>query len=124
MRLPRARGLGPALAATLKATLLFPADDARLERSRTERAYLGQPTGPVADALQMALDDGRVVRDFVGYSDTRLSELQAALRAHLKLAADAPMWPDFEEGWKVSRVLDAIALSHREGRWLNVNDIV
>jgi hypothetical protein len=22
------------------------------------------------------------------------------------------MWPDFEEGWKVSRVLDAIALSH------------
>lgn len=40
------------------------------------------------------------------------------------IAADAPMWPDFEEGWKVSRVLDAIALSHREGRWLNVNDIV
>mgnify|MGYP001735807802 CR=1 FL=1 len=40
------------------------------------------------------------------------------------IAADAPMWPDFEEGWKVSRVLDAIALSHQEGRWLNVNDIV
>ncbi len=38
------------------------------------------------------LDDGRVVRNFVGYSDKRLSELQAALRAHLKLAADAPMW--------------------------------
>jgi predicted dehydrogenase len=35
-----------------------------------------------------------------------------------------PMWPDFEEGWKVSRVLDAIALSHQQGRWLNVNDIV
>ena len=30
------------------------------------------------------------------------------------IAADAPMWPDFEEGWKVSRVLDAIALSHRK----------
>ncbi|EJB8561945.1 gfo/Idh/MocA family oxidoreductase, partial [Citrobacter freundii] len=40
------------------------------------------------------------------------------------IAADVPMWPHFEEGWKVSRVLDAIALSHREGRWLNVNDIV
>ena len=40
------------------------------------------------------------------------------------IAADAPMWPDFEEGWKVSRVLDAIALSHQQGCWLNVNDIV
>ena len=34
---------GPSLAATLKATLLFPADDARLERSRAERAYLEPP---------------------------------------------------------------------------------
>ena len=33
----------PLAAQTLKAALLFPADDTRLERSRAERAYLGHP---------------------------------------------------------------------------------
>ena len=57
---------GPALAATLKATLLFPADDARLERSRAERAYLGHPTGPAEDGVKMALDDGQFELDAAG----------------------------------------------------------
>jgi ABC transporter substrate binding protein (PQQ-dependent alcohol dehydrogenase system) len=49
----------PALAATLKATLLVPDDDARLERTRVERAYLGHPGGPAEQALQVALEEGR-----------------------------------------------------------------
>jgi predicted dehydrogenase len=57
----------------------------------------------------------------IGFNDQKTVEVRDLVDG---IAADVPMWPDFEEGWKVSRVLDAIALSHREGRWLNVNDIV
>ncbi len=39
------------------------------------------------------------------------------------IAADAPLWPDFEEGWKVSHILDAITLSHQNDRWVKVTDI-
>jgi ABC transporter substrate binding protein (PQQ-dependent alcohol dehydrogenase system) len=54
---------GCALAATLKAVLIVPADDARLERTRTERAYLGHPGGPAADGLKVALDEARFELD-------------------------------------------------------------
>lgn len=54
-----AAAAAPALAATLKATLLVPDDDARLERTRVERAYLGHPGGPAEQALQVALEEGR-----------------------------------------------------------------
>jgi predicted dehydrogenase len=57
----------------------------------------------------------------IGFNDQKTVEVRDLVDG---IAADAPMWPDFEEGWKVSRVLDAIALSHLQGRWLNVNDIV
>ena len=50
---------GPAPAATLKATLIAPADDARLERARVERGYLGHPGGPASDGVQLALDDSQ-----------------------------------------------------------------
>lgn len=46
-----------AAAVTLKATLISPQDDPRLERTRLERAYLGHPGGPAADGVQLALDD-------------------------------------------------------------------
>ena len=42
----------PAAAASLKATLIMPADDARLERTRLEHAYLGHPGGPASDGLE------------------------------------------------------------------------
>jgi ABC transporter substrate binding protein (PQQ-dependent alcohol dehydrogenase system) len=45
------------LAATLKATLIAPADDPRLERTRTERAYFGHPGGPAEQGLKVALDE-------------------------------------------------------------------
>ena len=44
-------------AATLKATLIAPADDPRLERTRTERAYFGHPGGPAEQGLKVALDE-------------------------------------------------------------------
>ena len=50
-------------AATLKAALLVPADDARLTRSRLERAFLGHPGGPALDGVQMAIADGKLELD-------------------------------------------------------------
>jgi ABC transporter substrate binding protein (PQQ-dependent alcohol dehydrogenase system) len=52
-----------ALAATLKATLIQPADDPRLERTRTERAYLGHPGGPAEQGLKVALDEAKFELD-------------------------------------------------------------
>ena len=49
----------PASAATLRAALIVPADDARLERTRVERAYLGHPGGPAREGVQVALDEAR-----------------------------------------------------------------
>jgi ABC transporter substrate binding protein (PQQ-dependent alcohol dehydrogenase system) len=49
----------PTSAATLRATLIVPADDARLERTRIERAYLGHPGGSARDGVQVALDESR-----------------------------------------------------------------
>jgi ABC transporter substrate binding protein (PQQ-dependent alcohol dehydrogenase system) len=52
-----------ALAATLKATLIAPADDPRLERTRTERAHLGHPGGPAEQGLKVALDEAKFELD-------------------------------------------------------------
>jgi ABC transporter substrate binding protein (PQQ-dependent alcohol dehydrogenase system) len=50
----------PAVAATtLKATLISPEPDARLERARLERAFLGHPGGPASDGVQLALEEGQ-----------------------------------------------------------------
>ena len=53
----------PATAAPLRATLIAPADDARLERTRVERAYLGHPGGPARDGVQVAIDEARFELD-------------------------------------------------------------
>lgn len=52
-----ALGIVPVQAAVLKATLLVPADDPRMERSRLERAYLGHPGGPASDGVQLAIEE-------------------------------------------------------------------
>jgi ABC transporter substrate binding protein (PQQ-dependent alcohol dehydrogenase system) len=53
-------------AAAFKAVLLVPADDARLQRSALERGVLGRPTGPVADALKVALAESQIELDGAG----------------------------------------------------------
>jgi len=75
-----------AQAATLKATLLVPQDDARLDKSRAERAYLGHPTGPAADAIQVALDEGQFELEAVK-ADVKLDTQEVADAAGAKAAA-------------------------------------
>lgn len=55
-----------ASAATFKLTLLTPADDPRLERSRLERGALGHVGGPAVDALRVALAEGQLELDGAG----------------------------------------------------------
>ena len=51
------------LAATLKATMIQLADDPRLERTRTERVYLGHPGGPADQGLKVAIDEAKFELD-------------------------------------------------------------
>lgn len=57
---------GAAQAASFKLTLLTPADDPRLQRARVERAAPGHATGPVVDALKVALAEGQLEMDAAG----------------------------------------------------------
>ena len=59
---------GIAAAATLKATLISPENDPRLDRTRVERAYLGHAGGPAADGVQVALDEGGFELEAAGAS--------------------------------------------------------
>ncbi len=77
-----------ATAATLKATLIVPADDARLERARLERAYLGHPGGPAADGVRLALDEGRFELEAAGAA-VALSVVEAATPEAARAAAQA-----------------------------------
>jgi ABC transporter substrate binding protein (PQQ-dependent alcohol dehydrogenase system) len=70
---------------TWKVTLLVPADDERLSRTRLERAVLGHPTGPVADALKVALAEGqaelegaKLTLDVVEIADAAAAQAAAA----------------------------------------------
>ncbi|MGK6311111.1 branched-chain amino acid ABC transporter substrate-binding protein [Variovorax sp. DT-64] len=67
----------PADAAVLKATLITPADDPRMERSRLERAYLGHPGGPVADGLELAVEEARFELEAAG-AEVALASAPAA----------------------------------------------
>jgi ABC transporter substrate binding protein (PQQ-dependent alcohol dehydrogenase system) len=55
-----------AQAATFRVTLLAPADDERLSRTRLERAVPGHATGPAADALKVALAESQLELDAAG----------------------------------------------------------
>ncbi|MCV9878069.1 Gfo/Idh/MocA family protein [Brenneria izbisi] len=56
----------------------------------------------------------------IGFNDQKTVEVRDLIDG---IAADLPLWPDFEEGWKVSRILDAIVLSHQMSRWVTVDEI-
>ena len=66
--LAAALGAASAQAASFKATLILRDDDPRLERSRIERPALGHPTGTVAAALALALQDSKLELDAAGAS--------------------------------------------------------
>ena len=57
----------------------------------------------------------------IGFNDQKTVEIRDLVNG---LASSAStLYPDFEEGYKVSRVLDAIALSCEQKRWIDVEDI-
>ncbi|HSW06983.1 branched-chain amino acid ABC transporter substrate-binding protein [Aquabacterium sp.] len=105
----------PAVAATLKATLITPADDPRLERSRAERAYLGHPGGPAEDGLALALDEGQfeleAVQAAVALSKQTAGSLEAARAAALaaEKAGAAVLLTDLPTDWMLA-VADAVKL--------------
>jgi len=63
-------GAAGAATTTYKLLLLEPADDPRLERSLVERAYLGHPTGPASDGLDVALKEAQFELDAAGVAVT------------------------------------------------------
>lgn len=56
----------------------------------------------------------------IGFNDQKTVEVRDLIEG---LTADKPMWPDFAEGYKVSRVLEAIAKSAECKRWVDVSEI-
>ncbi|KNZ32537.1 MAG: branched-chain amino acid ABC transporter substrate-binding protein [Methylibium sp. NZG] len=105
----------PAEAATFKVTLLAPADDPRLDRSRVERAYLGHPTGPAADALRVAFTEGQLELDTAG-AKLELQVVEVADAAAARSAAAqaakagaAALVVDLPAAW-VGPVAEAAAL--------------
>lgn len=102
-------------AATLKATLLVPADDPRLERTRVEHAYLGHPGGPAEQALQLALEDGRFELDAAGAEVALATQSAATLEAAraaavaAEKAGAAVLLADLPADWLLA-VSDAVKL--------------
>lgn len=102
-------------AATLKATLLLPKDDVRLERTRLERAYLGHPGGPASDGIKVALDEGRFELDATGAA-VEVTNAEAGSLAAARSAAQAAekagaavLLTDLPADWTLA-VADAVKL--------------
>jgi ABC transporter substrate binding protein (PQQ-dependent alcohol dehydrogenase system) len=108
-------GCGAAAAATLKATLIAPEDDPRLERSRVERAYLGHTGGPLADGVKLALEDGQFELDAAGAAVALTSQgvrsIDAARAAAVaaEKAGAAVLLTDLPSDWTLA-VADAVKL--------------
>lgn len=106
---------GPALAAGFKLTLLVPADDPRLARTRVERAVPGHPQGPAADALQVALKEGALQLDAAGAKlELQVLEVSDATAARTaaqaaEKAGSALLVADLPATWLLAAV-DAVKL--------------
>lgn len=117
-----ALGIVPARAAVLKATLLVPADDPRLERTRLERAYLGHPGGPAGDGVALAIDESQFELEAahagVALTTTPAASADAAKAAALaaEKAGAAALIVDLPTDWLLA-VSDAVKIPV-----LNVSD--
>lgn len=111
-----------AQAAAFKVLLLERADDPRLERSRTERAYLGHATGPAFDGIEVALKEAQFELDAAGASVTlersAVADAAAARTAagNAQKAGHAAIVADLPADWLLAAA-DATALP-----LLNVGD--
>jgi ABC transporter substrate binding protein (PQQ-dependent alcohol dehydrogenase system) len=110
-----AAGVHAAPAVTLKATLITPEDDPRLERSRAERAYLGHPGGPAGDGIDVALDESQFELDAanvgVAVTPQAAKSLDAARAAAVaaEKAGAALLLTDLPAAWTLA-VADAVKL--------------
>lgn len=108
-------GASLAASATLKATLIEPADDARLERNRLERAYLGHPGGPAGDGLDLAIEEGQfelqAAQAGVALARQPAGTLDAARAAAVaaEKAGAAVLLTDLPPDWTLA-VADAVKL--------------
>ena len=99
----------------LKATLISPDPDTRLERSRLERAYLGHPGGPAGDGLKVALDEGLFELQAVDavVALTQQSAATAAAATAIAQAAEragaAVLLADLPADWLLA-IVDAVKL--------------
>ena len=53
----------------------------------------------------------------LGFIDVKVCELNKLLTA---IETGAPAWPNFEDGMKIEKVLDAIDQSALTGKWIDV----
>ncbi len=108
-------GAGVATAATLKATLIAPEDDVRLERARVERAYLGHPGGAAEDGLKVALDEAQFELEAAGAAVTLSSQRARSLDTARAAAVAAEkagahfLLTDLPADWTLA-VVDAVKL--------------
>ncbi|MDP9964922.1 ABC transporter substrate binding protein (PQQ-dependent alcohol dehydrogenase system) [Variovorax paradoxus] len=102
-------------AAVLKATLITPDDDPRLERSRLERAYLGHPGGRLSDGLEVALEETKFELEAAGAEVALASAPAATLEAARAAAVAAEkngaavLLTDLPAEWTLA-VADAVKL--------------
>ena len=102
-------------AVTLKATLITPDDDPRMERSRVERAYLGHPGGPVGDGIGVAIEESQFELDAanvgVAVTTQAAKSLDAARAAAIaaEKAGAAVLLTDLPAAWTLA-VTDAVKL--------------
>ena len=107
--------VGFAGAATLKATLIGPEGDPRLDRTRVERAYLGHAGGPAIEGVQVALAEGGFELEAAG-ADIVLSPATARSIESARAAAQAAekagaalILTDLPADWTLA-VADAVKL--------------
>ena len=104
-----------ATAVSLKATLIVPEDDARLERSRVERAYLGHPGGPLGDGLAVAIEESQFELDAAGVGIALTNQgarsLEAARGAAMaaEKAGATVLLTDLPAAWTLA-VTDAVKI--------------
>jgi ABC transporter substrate binding protein (PQQ-dependent alcohol dehydrogenase system) len=102
-------------AAVLKATLITPGDDPRLERSRLERAYLGHPGGPLSEGLEVALEEAKFELEAAGaevaLATAPAASIEAARAAAVaaEKAGAAVLLTDLPADWTLA-VADAVKL--------------
>ena len=82
-----------------------------------ERGFRTILAGPGASRLRPLLPGAR---PRLGINDLKVIEVRDVIRA---IGGDGPRWPDFHEGYRVQRVMEAIEESHAARAWIDVNAV-